>query len=128
VIGRLSNYFTVLAIFVACLGLFGLASFTAERRTREIAIRKVLGAPVQHIVWLLSRDFFALIALAFAIGAPIAYLLMSDWLSEFEYHVSVNPVVFVMAALALTIITGGTIGFQSVKAALVNPVESMKVE
>ena len=126
VIGRLASYFTLLAVFIACLGLFGLASFTAERRMREIAIRKVLGAPVQHIVWLLSNDFLKLIGLAFVIAAPIAYFLMNDWLSEFEFHVSLNPLVFIAAALVLLTITGATIGFQSVKAALANPMNSMR--
>ena len=128
VIGKLANYFTVLAIFIACLGLFGLASFTAERRTREIAIRKVLGAPLGNIVWLLSRDFFLLIAIAFAVGAPIAYFLMNNWLSDFEFHVDLSYGVFITAALALILITTGTIGYQSVKAAVANPADSMRAE
>ena len=128
VIGTLANYFAVLAIFVACLGLFGLASFTAERRTKEIGIRKVLGASVTHVVLLLSRDFLQLVAIGFVLGAPLAYYLMNDWLAEFAFHTTVGVGIFVVAAGAVLVIASGTVGYQSVKAALANPADSLRSE
>ncbi len=128
VIGTLANYFAVLAIFVACLGLFGLASFTAERRTKEIGIRKVLGASVTHVVLLLSRDFLQLVAIGFVIGAPLAYYLMNDWLAEFAFHTTLGVGIFVVAAGAVLVIASGTVGYQSVKAALANPADSLRSE
>lgn len=128
VIGTLATYFAVLAIFVACLGLFGLASFTAERRTKEIGIRKVLGASVTHVMVLLSRDFVLLVAAGFVIGALVAYYLMNDWLAEFTFHATLGVGVFVVAAAALLVIASGTVGYQSVKAAPANPAESLRAE
>ncbi len=128
VIGRLTNYFTVLALFIACLGLFGLASYTTERRTREIAIRKVLGANMNQVVLLLSREFLIMISIALVIGIPIAYLLLNEWLTGFEYHVPMGAGVFVTAALALFLVTSSTIGYQSIKAALINPARAMRME
>ncbi len=128
VIGRLTNYFTVLALFIACLGLFGLASYTTERRTREIAIRKVLGANMNQVVLLLSREFLIMISIALVIGIPIAYLLLNEWLTGFEYHVPMGAGVFVTAALTLFLVTSSTIGYQSIKAALINPARAMRME
>jgi len=128
VIGKLTNYFTVLALFIACLGLFGLASFTTARRTREIAIRKVLGATVSQVVVLLSREFLLLIGIAFVIGTPVAYFLLSDWLTGFEYRVTIGASVFITAALSLVLVTTATISFQSVRAALANPARSMRAD
>ena len=128
VIGTLANYFALLAIFVACLGLFGLSSFTAERRTKEIGIRKVLGASVTHVVLLLSRDFVQLVVVAFVIGGPVAYWLMRDWLAEFTFHTDLGAGVFIVAAAAVLVMAFASIGYQSVKAALANPADSLRAE
>ena len=128
IIGKLSVWFTGLAIFIACLGLFGLASFTAERRTKEIGIRKVLGASVPGVVGLLSREFILLVVIAFIIAAPVSYYLMNGWLSDFEYHVELGWGVFAGAVTGVVAITYLTIGFQSVRAALTNPADALRSE
>lgn len=128
VIGTLSRWFTVLAIFIACLGLYGLASFTAERRTKEIGIRKVLGASVPGVVGLLSREFILLVVIAFCVAAPISWKLMQAWLEKFEYHTELNWSIFVLAAAGIVLITYATVGFQSVRAALANPADSLRTE
>jgi putative ABC transport system permease protein len=126
--GHLFAIFTGFAILIACLGLFGLASFTAASRTKEIGVRKVLGASVGGIVALLSKDFLKLVALAFLVAVPLAYLLMQRWLSDFAYHVDLSPGVFVLAgALALGIALL-TVSYQSIKAALADPVRSLRYE
>ncbi|TDI74362.1 MAG: FtsX-like permease family protein [Bacteroidetes bacterium] len=128
VIGKLSLWFTGLAIFIACLGLFGLASFSAERRTKEIGIRKVLGATIPGIVGLLSREFVVLVLLAFTIAAPISWYLMNDWLSAFEYHTDLGWGIFVSAVVGILAITCLTVGFQSIRAALANPADALRSE
>ena len=126
--GKLANIFALMAIFISCLGLFGLASFTAARRTREISIRKVLGASASNLVMLLFRDFTWLVAIAFVIAAPIAWYAMDDWLSGFEYHVELNTWVFLLSGVAAILIAWLTIGYQSLKAALANPIESLRMD
>ena len=128
VIGTLANYFALLAILIACLGLFGLASFTAERRTKEIGIRKVLGASMASVVLLLSRDFIVPVVWAFVVAAPIAYFLMTDWLNEFTFHIDLGWGILALAGLASVLIAWLTVSYQSVKAALANPVEALKYE
>jgi len=128
VIGRLSRWFTGLAIFIACLGLYGLASFTAERRTKEIGIRKVLGASVPGVVGLLSREFVYLVAGAFVIASPIAAYMMNNWLNGFEYHTELSWQVFALAIGGVILITYMTVGYQSVRAALANPADSLRSE
>ncbi len=128
---RLSNIvllFAGLAIFIACLGLYALASFTAEQRIKEIGVRKVLGASVIQIVSMLSREFIMLVLVAFAIGIPIAYYLMSNWLEGFEYRTSFDLIVFILAGGAALIIAWTTVSFESFRAARKNPVESLKSE
>ncbi len=125
---RLLSLFAGLAIFIGCLGLYGLISFMTVQKTKEVGIRKVLGATVQHIVYLFTKDFVALIALAFAIAAPIGYYLMRQWLADFTYKITISWWMFALAALAGVIITGLTISFKSVKAALANPVDSLRNE
>ncbi len=117
-----------IAIFVACLGLFGLAAFTAERRTKEIGIRKVLGASVAGITGLLAKDFLKLVVIAIVIASPIAYYFMNKWLADFAYRIDIQWWMFVTAGLAAMLIAFLTVGFQSVKAALANPVESLRSE
>ncbi len=127
-IGLILGIFAGLTIFVACLGLFGLAKFTAEQRTKEIGIRKVLGATVSGVVALLSKDFLKLVLVAFIIASPIAWYVMDKWLQDFAYRIDIGAWVFVIAALLAVIITIITVSFQAIKAALANPVNSLRTE
>ena len=127
-IGKLSSYFAVLAIFISCLGLFGMASFVAEQRTKEIGIRKVLGASVVNLWRLLSTEFFVLVLLSCIIAAPIAWYYLNNWLSNYDYRIEIKWQVFVLAALAALIITLLTVSFQAIKAAIANPVKSLRTE
>lgn len=120
--------FASLAIFVACLGLYALAAFTAEQRTKEIGIRKVMGATVPHLVLMLSKDFMLLIGIAFLIGIPIGYYLMEQWLSDFAYKTTINLLVFVFAGAGSILIAWVTVSFESFKAATNNPVKSLRSE
>lgn len=126
--GAVLAVFTVLSIFVACLGLFGLSVYTAERRIKEIGIRKVLGASVQSVVTLLSKDFLRLVLLSSIIAFPAAWFAMSKWLQDFAYRVSIGWQVFIAAALGAVFIALATISFQALKAALANPVKSLRTE
>ncbi len=126
--GRLFGVFTGLSIFVACLGLFGLASFTAQQRTKEIGVRKVLGASVGSIVALLSKDFLKLVGISFILAVPLAWYVMGQWLQQFVYRVNIGWWVFAGAGLLALLIALLTISFQSIKAALVNPVKSLRSE
>ena len=124
----LSKYFAGLAILISCLGLFGLAAFSAQKRRKEIGIRKVVGASVASLSAMLSVDFLKLIALSLLIGFPIAWGLMSRWLNGFAYRVSITPVIFIVAALSMVVITLITVSFQSIKAAIANPVNNLRNE
>ncbi|HEY8955618.1 MAG TPA: ABC transporter permease [Chitinophaga sp.] len=125
---QLSRLFATLAIMISCLGLFGLAAYTAERRTKEIGIRKVLGASVSGITRLLSADFLKLVGIASLIAFPVAWYTMDQWLQKFPYRVSIHYWVFLLAGVAAMLIALLTISFQSIKAALMNPVNSLKAE
>ncbi len=127
-IGTIALTFAVLAIFIACLGLFGLAAFTAEQRTKEIGVRKVLGASVSSIVTLLSKDFLKLVLIAIVIASPIAWWAMNRWLQDFAYKIDIEWWVFALAGLLAVGIALLTVSFQSVKAALMNPVKSLRSE
>jgi putative ABC transport system permease protein len=122
------RYFTIMAILISCLGLFGLASFSAEQRIREIGIRKVLGASITGIVLLLSKDFLKLVGIAMLIACPVAWLIMHKWLQDFAYRTPINWVVFVITFLSTLGITLFTISFQAIRAGLANPVKSLKSE
>ncbi|MFI5162190.1 MAG: ABC transporter permease [Sphingobacteriales bacterium] len=124
----LSRYFSGLAILISCLGLFGLAAFTAQKRQKEIGIRKVVGASVQSITLMLSKDFLKLVLISLLVAFPISWYLMSNWLQSFAYRISMSADVFVLAGLATIVITILTISYQSVKAALANPVKSLRSE
>lgn len=126
--GTIVLYFSILAIFISCMGLFGLATFTAEQRTKEIGVRKVLGASVASITALLSQDFLKLVLLAIVIAAPVAYYGMSLWLQDFAYRIHLEWWMFVVAGVLAVGIAFLTISFQSVKAALANPVQSLRSE
>ncbi|MFC2134350.1 ABC transporter permease [Bacteroidota bacterium] len=128
---RLGNIFTIfagLAVFIGCLGLLGLAAFTAEQRTKEIGIRKTLGATVQGIVFLLSKEFGKLVLIAFVISAPIAYFAMNSWLADFAYRIDLTFSVFLAAGLISFVISLLTVSYHALKAALANPVNSLRYE
>jgi putative ABC transport system permease protein len=125
-IGRLAGVFAALAIFISCLGLFGLAAYTAEQRTREIGIRKVLGASVSRVLVLLSADFILLVGISCAIAAPVAYYFLHQWLAGYYYRIDISPLVFVAAAVVALVITAMTVGFQAVKSARKNPVKALR--
>jgi ABC-type antimicrobial peptide transport system permease subunit len=127
-IGQLSKLFAILTIFISCLGLFGLAAYTAERRTKEIGIRKVLGATLQGITFLISKDFLKLVILASVIAFPLTWWMMSNWLQDFAYRVEISWVVFVIGAIGACIIALLTVSFQALKAALSNPIKSLRTE
>jgi hypothetical protein len=126
--GRIFNAFALLAIFISCLGLYGLAAFTAEQRTKEIGIRKVLGASVASIMGLLSKDFVKLVLLAILIAIPLAWYGMNKWLDNFAYRVEIGWWIFALAGLVAVIIALLTVSTQALKAATVNPVHSLKNE
>ena len=127
-LGSLLNYFAFLAVFIACLGLYGLASFTTEQRTKEIGIRKVLGATVPRIVVLLGKDFAKLVLIANVIGWPLAYYAMTNWLQDFAYRVDISLMIFLLTTIISMIIALATVSFQATKAALANPVRSLRYE
>ncbi len=127
-LGGIFNWFAGLTIFVGCLGLFGLASFTAEQRTKEIGIRKTLGATVSGIVLLLSKEFTKLVAVAFILAAPVAYYFVQQWLQDFAYKTSPNFWTFLMSAVIVLGVALLTVSYQSIKAALTNPVKSLQCE
>ena len=125
---RIGLLFCILAIFVACLGLFGLAAFTAEQRKKEIGVRKVLGATILGIAKMLSKDFCKLVGLALIIAFPLAFFLMQNWLEAFAYRIEIGWSVFLVAGLSALAIALFTVSFQAVKAALANPVKSLRTE
>ena len=126
--GTVFSVFTFLSIFVACLGLFGLSIFTAERRRKEISVRKVLGASVQGIVQMLSKDFIKLVAIAFVLAAPLAWWAMNDWLQSFAYRINISWWVFAAAGFGAVCIALITVSFQAIKAAITNPAKSLRTE
>jgi putative ABC transport system permease protein len=125
-IALILGIFAGLTIFVACLGLFGLATFTAEQRTREIGIRKVLGADIASIVTLLSKDFIRLVLLAFLIAAPVAWWVMNQWLLDFAYRLPISWWIFALAAALALLISLCTIGYRAIRAASANPTDSLR--
>ena len=127
-IGKLASLFAALAILISCLGLFGLAAYVAEQRTKEIGIRKVLGASVQQIWILLSKDFIVLVLLSCLIAAPISFYFLHNWLMNYDYRINIGAGVFVVSALLAIFITIITVSFQAIKAAITNPVKSLRTE
>lgn len=120
--------FSMLAIFIACIGLLGLAAYTAGQKTKEIGVRKVLGASVNSIIMMLSKDFLKLIVIAIIIAAPLSYFWATDWLEDFAYSISVNPIVFIGAGLLALVFGLLVVGYQTLRSAIVNPVDSLKDE
>jgi len=127
-IGLIALVFALLSILVSCLGLFGLAAFTTEQRTKEIGVRKVLGASVASITGLLAQDFLKLVLVAIALACPLAYYFMQQWLTDFAYRIEIQWWMFAIAGLAATAIAFATVSFQSIKAAMANPINSLRNE
>jgi putative ABC transport system permease protein len=127
-VGKLSGIFAILAIFISFLGLFGLASFIAEQRVKEIGIRKVLGASVINLLRLLSKDFIILVLIACLVGSPIAYYFMNNWLMKYEYRTEMSPLVFVVVGVFALLITLATVSYHALKASTANPVNSLRSE
>ena len=124
----LFTVFACIAIFIACLGLFGLSAFAITQRIKEIGIRKVLGANVQGIVILLSREFLLLVLIAAPIAFVVAWIAMDNWLKDFAYRVSIHIWVFIVASILAALIAFVTVSFQAIKAAIANPVKSLRTE
>jgi len=127
-LSQLYKIFAAIAIFLSCLGLYGLASFMAVQRIKEVGIRKVLGASAGNIVYLFSKEFIMLIAIAFAIATPLAWYFMHQWLQDYAYRINVNWWLFAAGGLVAIIIALATISFQAIKAAVANPVKSLRTE
>ena len=124
----LFKIFAIIAIFLSCLGLYGLASFMAVQRIKEVGIRKVLGATVQNVVYLFTKEFIVLIAIAFVIAAPVAWYFMNKWLQDFAYKIDISWWIFLMAGLLSLLIALITVSSQAIKAAITNPVKSLRTE
>ncbi len=127
-IGKVALTFAVLAVLIACLGLFGLATYMAEQRTKEIGVRKVLGASVSNIVSMLSKDFLKLVIISTIVAFPVAWWFMNQWLQDFAFRINIGWAVFVIAGLTAILIALATISFQAIKAAIANPVKSLRTE
>jgi putative ABC transport system permease protein len=126
--GIIFRYFTILAIVIACLGLFGLASFLAEQRTKEIGVRKVLGAQVSQMVLLLTKEFTKWVLVANVFAWPLAYFFMHRWLQNFAYRSKLGLDIFILSGLAALLFSLLTVGYQCMKAAMANPVDSLRYE
>jgi len=126
--GKLVNFFAGIAVLIGCLGLYGLVLFMAAQKTKEIGVRKVLGASVGSILWLFGKEFARLIAVAFVLAAPLAWYVMNGWLQNFEYRITLGPGIFGIALIATVLVAALTVSFQSIKAALMNPVKSLRSE
>ena len=127
-IGKIAISFSILAILIACLGLFGLVTYAAEQRTKEIGIRKVLGASVANIVNMLSKDFMKLVFIAMLIAFPLGWYFMNKWLQDFAYRISIDWKIFLIAGLTAILIAILTVSAQAVKAALANPANNLRTE
>jgi len=126
--GNIFNFFAILAIFISCLGLYGLSAFMAEQRTKEIGVRKVLGASVFSIVYLLSGKFTRLIIFAMAIAIPVSWWAIDKWLQGFAYRINISWIIFLIACATALFIALLTISYESIKAAVANPVKSLRSE
>jgi len=125
---KLSSIFATLAIIISCLGLFSLAAYTAERRIKEIGIRKVLGASVSGLAGLLSKDFLQLVGISCLVAFPVAWYIMHNWLRDFAYRINISWWFFLVAGMLAVVIALATISFQAIKAAVANPVKSLRTE
>ncbi|MEM6864894.1 MAG: FtsX-like permease family protein, partial [Bacteroidota bacterium] len=127
-LSQISLVFTILAIFISCLGLFGLVSYFAEQKKKEIGIRKVLGANINSVIKLLTADFVKLVGIAFLIAIPVSYYIIQLWLQDFSYHIDIEWWVFALSGSFAMMITLLTVGFQSLKSAMANPIHSLRTE
>jgi putative ABC transport system permease protein len=127
-LGNLAALFAGMAIFISCLGLFGLSAYMAESRLREIGVRKVLGASIMRLTALLSRDFLILVFIAFVIASPVAWYFMKRWLEDYPYHTGLNWWTFAFTGILSLCIAAGTVSFQAVRAAIRNPVHALRSE
>ncbi|HRG54144.1 MAG TPA: ABC transporter permease [Bacteroidia bacterium] len=127
-VGKLSGIFAGLAIFISCLGLFGLAAYTTEQRTKEIGMRKILGASVLQIWLLLCKEFILLVLISCIVASPIVFYFLHNWLQTYQYHISVTPLAFILSAIIAIIVTIGTVSYQAIKSALANPVNNLRVD
>jgi len=127
-VSTLSKYFAGLAIIISCLGLFGLAAFTAQKRQKELGIRKIVGASTANLAFLLSKNFLGLVSISMLIAFPIAWWALSEWLKNFAYRVHIGYSVFLFVAASILLITLLTVSFQSIRAAMVNPVKIIRTE
>ena len=126
--GQLFSFFSCLAICIACLGLFGLSTFMAQQRVKEIGVRKVLGSSISGIVMLLSKDFIKLVLIGCVVAVPVSWWAMHKWLQDFAYRISINWWVFALAALSALLIALITVSLKAIRAALANPVKSLRAE
>jgi ABC-type antimicrobial peptide transport system permease subunit len=127
-ISKLSRVFAMLAIIISCLGLFGLAAYTAERRIKEIGVRKVLGASISNITTLLSKDFLLLVFISCLVAFPLAWWMMHNWLQNYKYHIEISLWIFLIAGVVAILIALITVSFQAIKAAVANPVKNLRTE
>ena len=127
-IGKLASFFAILAIFISCLGIFGLASFIAEQRTKEIGVRKVMGASVFNLWGMLSKDFVILVLISLLIAVPTAYYFMNTWLLKYDYRTEMAWWIFAVSGFGALLVTFLTVSYQSIKAAMANPVSSLRSE
>jgi ABC-type antimicrobial peptide transport system permease subunit len=127
-IGNLARLFALLAMFISCIGIFGMASFVAEQRRKELGVRKVLGASVVGVWALLSREFVSLVLISLALASPIAWYFMHGWLQHYAYHTDISWSIFAIAGIGVVLITLLTVSYQSIRAALENPVKSLRTE
>ena len=126
--GKVFGLFALLAIVIACFGLLSLSAYNVLQRTKEIGIRKILGAPVKHLLFILSKDFLLLVIIGFIVAIPVTWLVMNKWLNDFPFRITINWWVFALAGTIAFIIAMLTVSFQALKAALANPVKSLRTE
>jgi putative ABC transport system permease protein len=127
-LGQLFNFFAILAIFIGCLGLYGLITFSIEQKIKEIGVRKVLGASISQIVYMLSKEIIICIVIANIVALPVSWYWMNKWLQDFAYRININWWAFVLSGGIALVIALATVSFQAVKAALANPVDSLRYE